>query len=50
MRRLLGAQSLYAHEAIRLADETEGRDDLSIGKHKASIQLQAYGYTARIYA
>jgi hypothetical protein len=40
-RGLLGAQSLYAHEAIRLAYETGRRDDPPVGKHKASIQLQA---------
>jgi hypothetical protein len=40
-RRLLGAQSLYAHEAIRLAYETGRRDDPPVGKHKESIQLQA---------
>ena len=41
VRRLLGAQSLYAHEAIRLAYETGRRDDPPVGKHKESIQLQA---------
>jgi hypothetical protein len=49
-RGLLGAQSLYAHEAIRLADETEGQDDLPVGKHKHPPSLRPYGYPARISA